>query len=113
MFIQQGGNNKHEHICEALELFASDVMEPFAINEADRQARKDEELAPYVEAAFKRKEYMAELGDDQIPAFPAYGHSVAEVDIDSLPEAQRERAKRMRQLREVVEQVDRELAAEI
>ncbi len=31
-FIQQGGRNKHEHICEALELFASDVMPEFKEN---------------------------------------------------------------------------------
>ncbi|MDG2263295.1 MAG: hypothetical protein P8N50_13265, partial [Actinomycetota bacterium] len=108
VFIQQGGKNRHEHICEGLELFADQVMEPFAINEVDRQARKDEELAPHVEAAFKRKRYMEELSLEDIPVFPAYGNSVAEIDIDSLPEAQRQRALRMRQLREVVDQVDRE-----
>jgi len=108
VFIQQGGKNRHEHICEGLELFADQVMEPFAINEVDRQARKDEELAPHVEAAFKRKRYMEELSAEDIPVFPAYGNSVAEIDIDSLPEAQRQRALRMRQLREVVDQVDRE-----
>ena len=29
IFIQQGGKNRHEHICESLELFASDVMPEF------------------------------------------------------------------------------------
>ena len=28
-FIQQGGRNTHEHICEALDLFARDVMPEF------------------------------------------------------------------------------------
>lgn len=110
VFIQQGGNNRHEHICEALELFADEVMEPFSSVESQRQKNKDEELAPYVEAAFKRKKYMAELGDDEIESFSAYGNTIAEIDIDSLPEAQRQRALRMRQLREVIDQVDRESA---
>ena len=29
VFIQQAGNNKHEHICESLEIFARDVMPEF------------------------------------------------------------------------------------
>ncbi len=39
-FIQQGGRNKHEHICEALELFASDVMPEFKENEENREKEK-------------------------------------------------------------------------
>ena len=54
-FIQQGGNNRHEHICEALELFASDVMPEFKEHEAERQKKKAEELAPYIEKAMARK----------------------------------------------------------
>src|SRR5215469_2158357 len=54
-FIQQAGRNQHEHICEALELFGAEVMGEFKEREAARVARKNEELAPYVEAAFKRK----------------------------------------------------------
>src|ERR1700761_2037171 len=66
-FIQQGGRNKHEHICEALELFAGEVMGEFKDREAARVAKKTEELAPYVEAAFKRKEWLAPLADADIP----------------------------------------------
>ena len=109
MFIQQGGNNRHEHICEALQLFADEVMEPFSSGEEAREKAKAEELAPYIEAAFTRKQYLAELADDDIPAFPAYGNTVAEVDIDSLPEAQKRRALQMRKLKEVVAEVDAQL----
>ncbi|MDZ7727939.1 MAG: hypothetical protein U5Q44_06965 [Dehalococcoidia bacterium] len=76
VFIQQGGKNQHEHICEALELFAGDVMPEFKEHEAERLRKKDEELAPYIEAAFKRKAYMRELADEDIPAYPAYGYNV-------------------------------------
>ncbi|MBI5949788.1 MAG: LLM class flavin-dependent oxidoreductase [Chloroflexi bacterium] len=102
VFIQQGGNNKHEDICEDLELFAGEVMPEFKEKEAERVARKADELAPYVEAAFKRKQWMKELTDEEIPRFPAYGFNIAEVDISSLPEAQQRRALAMRRMREVI-----------
>ena len=57
-FIQQAGMNKHEHICEALELFAADVMPEFKARTAERERRKQEELAPYIEAALARKVKM-------------------------------------------------------
>jgi len=77
-FIQQGGRNRHEHICEALELFAAEVMPEFKEHEAERVKRKDEELAPFIEAAFKRKSYMKPLADDEIPHVIALGRQVAE-----------------------------------
>ena len=55
VFIQQGGNNLHEHICEDLELFAKDVMPEFKAEEEARLRKKNEELAPYIEAAMARK----------------------------------------------------------
>jgi alkanesulfonate monooxygenase SsuD/methylene tetrahydromethanopterin reductase-like flavin-dependent oxidoreductase (luciferase family) len=75
-FIQQGGRNKHEHICEALELFASEVMPEFKAGEAERQRKKDEELAPYVEAAMKRKVYMKQYADADIPEVRALGRRI-------------------------------------
>jgi hypothetical protein len=109
VFIQQGGKNRHEHICEALELFATDVMPEFKEHEAERIRRKDEELAPYIEKAFKRKEYLRELTDDEIEAYPAYGYEVAEVDVSALDPINRARRERMLELRAAVERVDRKL----
>ena len=77
-FIQQAGRNKHEHICEALELFAGEVMGEFKEREAERVKQKAEDLAPFVEAAFKRKQYMRPLADDEIPHVVALGRQVAE-----------------------------------
>jgi alkanesulfonate monooxygenase SsuD/methylene tetrahydromethanopterin reductase-like flavin-dependent oxidoreductase (luciferase family) len=77
-FIQQGGRNKHEHICEALELFAKEVMPEFKEHEAERVAKKAEELAPYVEKAMARKERMKALGDAEIPRVIALGRQIAE-----------------------------------
>ena len=77
-FIQQGGNNRHEHICEALELFASEVMPEFKEHEAERQKKKAEELAPYVEKAMARKKAMKELSDDEIPNVIALGRQIVD-----------------------------------
>jgi hypothetical protein len=77
-FIQQAGLNKHEHICEALELFAAEVMPEFKARLAAREQKKQKELAPYIEAAMARKVGMRELADDEIPVFPALGRRITE-----------------------------------
>jgi len=71
IFIQQAGRNRHEDICASLELFASDVMPEFAADESDRQARKAADLAPFIEAALARKNWMQPLADHEIPVVRA------------------------------------------
>jgi len=78
VFIQQGGKNKHEHICEALELFAAKVMPVMKADQAERDARKAKELAPFIEAALKRKKRMVPIARDAIPTVTAYGRNVVE-----------------------------------
>ena len=85
VFIQQGGNNKHEDICDSLRLFASDVMPEFKENEEQREREKMEELAPYIEQALARKPRMKELSDGEIPEFPAYGFAIAEQEAEVVP----------------------------
>jgi alkanesulfonate monooxygenase SsuD/methylene tetrahydromethanopterin reductase-like flavin-dependent oxidoreductase (luciferase family) len=70
IFLQQAGNNSHDHICDSLRKFASDVMPEFAAREPGREARKRAELAPFVAAALARKPRMAELADADIPVIP-------------------------------------------
>ena len=72
-FIQQGGRNSHEHICEAMELFAAEVMPEFQAREAAHQERKMQELAPFIEKAMARKPRMAPLTDAEVPSFSALG----------------------------------------
>jgi alkanesulfonate monooxygenase SsuD/methylene tetrahydromethanopterin reductase-like flavin-dependent oxidoreductase (luciferase family) len=103
IFIQQGGNNRHEHICESLELFAREVMPEFKERDAARQARKMEALAPYIEAAFERKKAMPPLAERDIPTYEAYGLTVAEVDLSKMPEANRLRYLAFRKMREIAE----------
>ncbi len=71
IFLQQAGRNRHDHICEALELFAAEVMPQFKAKAAAREARKAEELAPYVTAALNRKRLMKPLADHEIPVVKA------------------------------------------
>jgi hypothetical protein len=77
-FIQQAGRNQHEHICEALEIFATEVMPEFKEREPAREQAKLEELAPYIEAAMARKKGLQELTDEEIPTFMSLGRKVSE-----------------------------------
>jgi|TARA_B100000315_G_scaffold251066_1_gene285226 alkanesulfonate monooxygenase SsuD/methylene tetrahydromethanopterin reductase-like flavin-dependent oxidoreductase (luciferase family) len=71
IFLQQGGKNRHDHICESLELFASEVMPEFVEGREEREAKKAAELAPYIEAALARKKHMEPLADEDIPVVHA------------------------------------------
>jgi alkanesulfonate monooxygenase SsuD/methylene tetrahydromethanopterin reductase-like flavin-dependent oxidoreductase (luciferase family) len=79
VFIQQAGRNRHDHICESLELFARRVMPEFHAREDARAKRKAEELAPFVEQALARKARLAALAEGEIPSFQAYGRTITEV----------------------------------
>jgi alkanesulfonate monooxygenase SsuD/methylene tetrahydromethanopterin reductase-like flavin-dependent oxidoreductase (luciferase family) len=80
VFIQQGGRNRHEHICESLELFADRVMPEFAEKEAERERTKRERLGPATEAALRRKSLLPAIDEDQIPSVAAYGRDISETD---------------------------------
>jgi alkanesulfonate monooxygenase SsuD/methylene tetrahydromethanopterin reductase-like flavin-dependent oxidoreductase (luciferase family) len=75
VFIQQGGNNRHEDICASLELFAARVMPEFKERHAVRQQRKAEELAPYVERALARRTPPRTVGE--LPVVSAYGRDLS------------------------------------
>jgi hypothetical protein len=53
-----------------LELFGEKVLPNFAPFRDERVAQKNAELAPYIEAALERKEWMQPLTDDEIPIVP-------------------------------------------
>ena len=67
IFLQQAGRNRHEHICEGLELFAEEVLPEFVAGRTQREAAKADALAPYVQAALERKQWMPALADEEIP----------------------------------------------
>ncbi len=56
IFVSQAGRNRHEHICESLELFSRTVMPEFHERETDRQREKTARLADAIERALKRRE---------------------------------------------------------
>jgi alkanesulfonate monooxygenase SsuD/methylene tetrahydromethanopterin reductase-like flavin-dependent oxidoreductase (luciferase family) len=56
IFIVQGGGMRHEHICESLELLATEVLPEFRDRDSDAVARKQERLRPAIEAALERRE---------------------------------------------------------
>jgi hypothetical protein len=85
IFIQQGGKNRHQHICESLELFAAEVMPGFKEKEAARQHEKDARLAPAVAAALGRKRFMPELAESEIPEFKAYNRAITDPGAASGP----------------------------
>ena len=87
-FIQQAGMNRHEHICESLELFAAEVMPEFKARTAEREAKKAAELAPYIEAAMARKQFMPMPADEDIPVYPALGRSIVEGEEDPSRQAE-------------------------
>jgi alkanesulfonate monooxygenase SsuD/methylene tetrahydromethanopterin reductase-like flavin-dependent oxidoreductase (luciferase family) len=85
IFIQQGGRNRHEHICESLELFAAQVMPEFAERTEARERAKRERLGPAIEAALARKQWMRPLEDDEIPEIEALGRQI----VQQMPEEEK------------------------
>jgi alkanesulfonate monooxygenase SsuD/methylene tetrahydromethanopterin reductase-like flavin-dependent oxidoreductase (luciferase family) len=78
VFLQQGGNNEHANICASLELFAATVMPAFKARHAEREAKKNAELAPYIKLAVARKMLRPSLRDSEIPPIVALGQQRAQ-----------------------------------
>jgi alkanesulfonate monooxygenase SsuD/methylene tetrahydromethanopterin reductase-like flavin-dependent oxidoreductase (luciferase family) len=55
IFVSQAGANRHDHICESLELFATDVLPRFAERAPEREREKGARLASAVERALARR----------------------------------------------------------
>lgn len=91
IFVLQAGPNRHEHICESLELFGKKVLPVFAEGREQREQAKAERLAPAVEAALKRRapartmtagyriDEEAELARMRLPRSPKPGELVGAV----------------------------------
>jgi len=55
IFVLQAGRNKHEHICESIELFAREVMPEFAEKAEGVEKTRSERLGEAMEKALKRR----------------------------------------------------------
>ena len=79
IFCFQAGNNRHEHIMEALELFGRAVLPEFVERDEKLARDKEQRLAPVVDAVMARKP-----ADDHPPlptadyAFPAMPRAMAD-----------------------------------
>jgi alkanesulfonate monooxygenase SsuD/methylene tetrahydromethanopterin reductase-like flavin-dependent oxidoreductase (luciferase family) len=55
MFVLQAGKNRHDHICESIELFAREVLPRFADSREEKEAAKADRLAAAVDKALARR----------------------------------------------------------
>ncbi|MFL5855891.1 MAG: LLM class flavin-dependent oxidoreductase [Solirubrobacteraceae bacterium] len=55
IFVSQAGHNRHEHICESIELVAKEVLPEFVVAREEREREKAQRLAPAVQAALARR----------------------------------------------------------
>jgi alkanesulfonate monooxygenase SsuD/methylene tetrahydromethanopterin reductase-like flavin-dependent oxidoreductase (luciferase family) len=73
IFVSQAGRNRHEHICESLELFAREVMPEFQDRADELDKKKAERLAPAIEVALARRAPARPAPPDYaFPAMPQY-----------------------------------------
>jgi alkanesulfonate monooxygenase SsuD/methylene tetrahydromethanopterin reductase-like flavin-dependent oxidoreductase (luciferase family) len=68
IFVSQAGRNRHEHICESLDLFAREVMPEFHERDAAQREAKRERLAPAIERALARREPAREAPATEVRA---------------------------------------------
>jgi alkanesulfonate monooxygenase SsuD/methylene tetrahydromethanopterin reductase-like flavin-dependent oxidoreductase (luciferase family) len=73
IFVSQAGRNRHEHICEALELLAEQVLPEFRERAGAREEEKLRRLAGAAEAALARRVPGREADPDYVIAPSAGG----------------------------------------
>jgi alkanesulfonate monooxygenase SsuD/methylene tetrahydromethanopterin reductase-like flavin-dependent oxidoreductase (luciferase family)/putative sterol carrier protein len=73
IFVLQAGRNRHEHICEAIELFGREVLPEFAARADDADRATDEELRDAVAAAMARRAPAREADPSYVIAPGASG----------------------------------------
>jgi alkanesulfonate monooxygenase SsuD/methylene tetrahydromethanopterin reductase-like flavin-dependent oxidoreductase (luciferase family) len=71
ILLQQAGAYEHDHICESLELFGSAVLGEFKERDEKNQAKRAEELAPYIERALERRPKVSQHAE--VPVVESYG----------------------------------------
>jgi len=97
IFVMQAGRNRHEDICESIELFAREVLPRFADGREDREAAKADRLAAAVDKALGRR--------------PGPRPRPAPYQIDEDAESAAARRTRHVPLRELAGQASRSAAA--
>ncbi|MEN3280811.1 MAG: hypothetical protein V7607_1951 [Solirubrobacteraceae bacterium] len=77
IFLMQAGRNRHDHICESIELFAAEVLPEFAERADAADAARAERFAPAIEAALARREQAPSV-DPQYAVVPTASGPPAE-----------------------------------
>jgi alkanesulfonate monooxygenase SsuD/methylene tetrahydromethanopterin reductase-like flavin-dependent oxidoreductase (luciferase family) len=73
IFVSQAGRNRHEHICESLELFARTVLPEFHDRAEALEKEKADRLAPAIaEALARRQPPRRPPADYAFPAMPQF-----------------------------------------
>ena len=74
IFVLQAGKNRHEHICESLELFGREVLPAFRERDEAQVRAKSARLAPAIDAAMERRAHEPDAPplppDYSFPAMP-------------------------------------------
>src|SRR3954451_23631583 len=82
IFVLQAGKNRHEHICESIELFGERVLPRYAPDAETREREKGKRLADACAAPLARREparvlepgsYVIEPQDEPRPAYARHG----------------------------------------
>ncbi|MEY2433070.1 MAG: hypothetical protein QOC92_2795 [Acidimicrobiaceae bacterium] len=94
IFVMQAGKNRHEDICESLELFAREVMPEFKERDEAHVTAKAKRLEPVVEAAMARKPEQESMMPDgySFPAIPRRMMAGNEQGENWLEQFQKDRA---------------------
>ena len=66
IFVSQAGTNRHEHVCESLELFAREVLPGFAEKAGEVERAKGERLGEALGAALERRPPPREFDEDYV-----------------------------------------------
>jgi alkanesulfonate monooxygenase SsuD/methylene tetrahydromethanopterin reductase-like flavin-dependent oxidoreductase (luciferase family) len=95
MFVMQAGKNRHEDICESLELFAGEVLPGFTSGREEKEAAKAERLAPAIERALARRAAARELPepylvDEEAETAAIADHAAAAIGRRQQPAGLRE-----------------------
>ncbi|MGQ0825930.1 MAG: LLM class flavin-dependent oxidoreductase [Actinomycetota bacterium] len=70
ILLQQAGEYTHEQVCRSLDLLGRHVIPDFRARHEEAKRRKDEELAPYIEAALSRRPKIDEYIAQPIESYP-------------------------------------------
>ncbi len=85
VFIQQAGGNRHEHICESMELFAERVLPDFKDRDSASTAQKNSRFAKAIVHAEARKPSLKRL--NKVPPVDAYPLLRKKLEVDEAAES--------------------------